>query len=313
MILFSSPKPRRMDTEAVQQAAFRSWRRAFPHARIMLFGDTASWQGEMSALGMEAGGPLPRVEGGGEEIRAMFQSVVTQWPEEIHLYLNSDILLDDSSIQVTELLRSRPGPWLASARRWCLPGWAGPVPETPEAWGKFFTSAKQKGTHGEACALDLFLFRGLSFGEMPPFRIGHRGWDNWMIFHARAQGIPVIDLSRELRVIHCDHDYSYAQGNSAPGRRDGPLEDANLRLLGGEEKLFHLGHATHELRDGKVLSRKGGAIRQRNLELWQILHPGHHWWWAPVRSLFHPLLKRWQAATTREEDWTILRERSRAG
>jgi len=238
----------------------------------------------------------------------MFQSVVTQWPEEIHLYLNSDILLDDSSIQVTELLRSRPGPWLASARRRCLPPWSGPVPSGGQAWKTFFGRVDREGTWGEACALDLFLFRGLPFAGMPAFRIGHRGWDNWMIFHARAEGIPVIDASRELRVIHCDHDYSYAQGNSAPRRRDGPLEDANLRLLGGEEKLFHLGHATHELRDGAVQPRRGWPVRQRSLELWQILHPGQRWWWQPLRSLFHPLLKSWQAATTREESWS-----SRAG
>ena len=47
----------------------------------------------------------------------------------------------------------------------------------------------------------------------------------------------------------------------------------------------------------------GWPVRQHSLELWQILHPGQRWWWQPLRSLFHPLLKSWQAATTREESW----------
>ena len=28
---------------------------------------------------------------------------------------------------------------------------------------------------------------------MPDFAIGRAGWDNWMIYHARQQGWPVID------------------------------------------------------------------------------------------------------------------------
>lgn len=124
-----------------------------------------------------------------------------------------------------------------------------------------------------------------------------------MIYHARALRIPVIDMSDEMRVIHCDHDYSYAKGNTAPGRRDGPLEEGNLKMLGGENRLFHLGHATHELRDGKVTQCRGWGPIQRNLEIWQMNHPGQSWWWRPIRRLFHPLLKLWQGHTTQAEDW----------
>jgi hypothetical protein len=39
------------------------------------------------------------------------------------------------------------------------------------------------------------------------------------------------------------------------------------------------------------------------MELWQIQHPGQSWWWTPLRRIFHPLIKKWQLRTTREEDW----------
>jgi len=310
VILFSSPKPRSHGTEAAQAAAFCSWRRVFPNAEILLFGDTVSWRAEMERSGLEAGGPLESSEGGGEVIRGMFQSVARRAGEQVCLYLNSDILLDDSAGKMVRQLQSMPGSWLGSARRWCLPPWAGEPPAREEEWREFFKRADQAGRWGEACALDLFLFRGLSLDAMPPFFIGHRGWDNWMILHARQQGIPVLDLSRGVRVIHCDHDYRYAKGNSAPSRRDGPLEDANLRMLGGEERLCHLGHATHEWREGAVHPRQGWGMVQRNMELWQIRSPAQGWWWRPARRLFHPLLKAWQARTTREEDWTRKCERT---
>ena len=303
MILFSSPKPRNEQTEAVQVAAFRSWRRAFPKATILLYGDVASWNEEIESLVMQPAGPLVKGGKGGEVICEMFQDASKRGAGEILLYLNSDILLDDSAVKIVEKLRARPGPWLGSARRWCLPKWSDVAPASELEWSILFSRAEKSGRWGEACALDIFLFRGLSFESMPPFFIGHRGWDNWMIFHARANRIPVIDLSHEMRAIHCDHDYSYAKGNSAPSRRDGPLEEANLKMLGGEERLFHLGHATHELSHGTVRRCRSWGSLQRSMELWQIQHPGQRWWWRPIRRIFHPILKLWQARTTRTENW----------
>lgn len=73
-ILFSSPKPRRADNETVQRAAFHSWRRAFPQARILLFGDTDSWRDDMAAQGMEAGGSLAPAEGGVDDFTTLVRT-----------------------------------------------------------------------------------------------------------------------------------------------------------------------------------------------------------------------------------------------
>lgn len=303
MILFSSPKPRREDTEAVQISAFRSWRRIFPKARILLFGDGATWESFAREEGLELAGPLPVGAEGGEVIRFLFEKTSKPAGEGMAMYLNSDILLDPSAPAAVASLESLRGPWLASARRCCLAEWAGPALKEDEEWQRFYKRAREESVWGPACAMDMFLFRGISFEAMPPFLIGHRGWDNWMIYNARSQNISVIDVSTAMRIIHCDHDYSYAKGNSAPNLRDGPLEKTNLRLLEGEERLFHLGHVTHELRHGKITKCRGWGPLQRSLEIWQIQHSGQSWWWRPIRRVFHPLLKLWQARTTRTENW----------
>jgi len=309
MILFSSPKPRRDDTEAVQISAFRSWRRVFPKARILLFGDGATWEDFAREVGFELAGSLPLSSEKGEVIQFPFEKVSKLAGNGLAMYLNSDILLDPSAHATAISLEYLPGPWLASARRCCLSQWVGPALAKENEWKEFYKRARETGVWGEACAMDVFLFRGLSFEAMPPFLIGHRGWDNWMIYNARNQNIPVIDISMTMRAIHCDHDYSYAKGNSAPNLRDGPLEKTNLRLLGGEERLFHLGHATHELSHGTVRPCRSWGSLQRSMELWQIQHPGQKWWWRPVRRFFHPLIKRWQMITTREENWNCKPER----
>lgn len=287
----------------MQITAFHSWRRAFPEADIILFGDVSSWEKEINYLGIKRAGLLEKGKAGGEVLNGMFRAASVHAAGRTTLYLNSDIILDESSRAAVSELKNLSAPWLGSARRWCLPKMTGIPPLNEADWKVFFLKAEQNGKWGEACALDVFLFRGLSFEQMPPFLIGHRGWDNWMIFEARRKGICVVDLSRVLRVIHCDHDYSYAEGNSSPGSRDGPLEDANMAMLGGDERIFHLGHATHEWRAGAVRRRSGWAFRQRELEKWQIQHPEQGWWWRPCRRLLHPILKIWQARTTKEERW----------
>jgi hypothetical protein len=287
----------------VQIAAFRSWRRAFPDAAILLFGDVDSWREEMDRLGIEAAAPLLKGDEGGEVIREMFIDAAKRAADDIFLYVNSDILLDDSAARVVEKLRPRPGPWLASARRCCLAEWVGPALENEMDWQKFYQRAREEGVWGEACAMDMFLFCKVSFQTMPPFLIGHRGWDNWMIYHARSQNIPVIDISADMRVIHCEHDYSYAKGSRDARQRPQKRENFNLHLLGGEAKLFHLGHATHELRSGTLFRRSGWSMWQRSIELWCIMNPEYDWWVKILRRLLHPAIKKMEKITTRHEDW----------
>jgi len=303
VILFTSPKPRQANTEGVQISAFRSWRRIFPKARILLFGDGATWESFAREEGLELVCPLPSGAEGGEVIQFLFEKVSVLAGDEIAMYLNSDILLDQSALTAVARLESLPGPWLASARRCCLPEWAGPALKEDEEWQRFYQRAREESVWGPACAMDMFLFRGLSFEAMPPFLIGHGGWDNWMIYHARSQNISVIDVSAAMRIIHYDHDYSYAAGNQNFKQRPQARENVNLHLIGGEAKLFHLGHATHELRFGTVSPRAGWALRHRNMELWRLLHPEHEWWIRILRRLFHPAIKKVEKITTRHEDW----------
>jgi len=305
LILFSSPKPRNDKTENVQISAFRSWRRIFPKARILLFGDGATWESLAREEGLELAGPLPLGSEGAEVIRFLFEKTSKLAGDGLAMYLNSDILLDQSAFPALARLESLPGPWLASARRSCLSEWAGPALKQDEEWQRFYQRAREESVWGPACAMDMFLFRGLSFEAMPPFLIGHRGWDNWMIYHARSKNISVIDVSAAMRIIHCDHDYSYSAGNQNIKQRSQAQENVNLHLVGGEAKLFHLGHATHELRSGALFPRAGWALMQRNMELWCITHPEHVWWVRILRRIFHPLLKLWQARTTRAENWNL--------
>src|SRR5207302_1675884 len=50
------------------------------------------------------------------------------------------------------------------------------------------------------------------FDALPPFAIGRTLWDNWLIFHARAQGVRVIDSTSAVMAVHQNHGYGHISG-----------------------------------------------------------------------------------------------------
>jgi len=74
-------------------------------------------------------------------------------------------------------------------------------------------------------------------------------WDNWLIYGARANGFPVIDLSGVVLAVHQNHDYAH-QVHAIQTEDDvWSTEEAkhNLTLGGGFAHAFSAYDATHVL------------------------------------------------------------------
>ena len=300
MILFSHPKPFRPDTTPVQTHAFRSWRKAFPKARILLFGTEEGTEAICRDLGLESAGPV-RVEpkSGAALVSDIFRKV-QPFREPVSLFLNSDIIVGEEAGAVVQLFRSAPGAWLASGRRRCL---AAPCVDPATSW-------LANPRWGDVTELDYFLLKDFDCGTMPDFVIGHCAWDNWMIWNARQRGIGVADLSAGFAVYHLDHGYEYSRGNASAQKRAGPLEQRNLDLLGGEARRFHLGHATHILNGNGLQRRQGPGVWQREMEVFRLKNPRLEVWIRFLRHLFHPFIRAWEKNTRRCEDWNLSRRES---
>jgi len=301
MVLFSNPKPFTSETRDVQITAIRSWRRALPKAKILLFGNDGALPEICRNEGIQHGGKTPYLHDTGKAILShLFQTMGKSHPEQIQIYLNSDIVLGPGIGPAMEKLASLRHPWLATARRRCLSKFAG------ESWpqGEIELRLEKLGQGwkwGPPDAIDIFAYWQTGFEKMPDFAVGHCAWDNWMIYHARQQGIVTIDATADLDIYHFEHGYQYSKGNTSIHQRAGPLEERNLRLLGGEGKRFHLGHATHELRGGQLRKRGGTAVWQRNLELWRLQNPRWERAIKLARSILHPMVRAWEKNTAAKE------------
>src|SRR5579872_5436680 len=94
--------------------------------------------------------------------------------------------------------------------------------------------------------IDYFAFTKGFAQQVPPFAIGRTRWDNWLIWHARSMGYPVVDASKSVMAIHQSHDYSH-RPNGYNGVWSGEEARRNAELAGGWQHHYTTDDATHRL------------------------------------------------------------------
>jgi hypothetical protein len=185
-------------------------------------------------------------------------------------YVNADILLLPDFVDGSRQVAAQEQRFLIVGRRWDLevqhelefgPGWAGRLRAEVQAHGRLH---KPSGS-------DYFVFPREMFTEIPDFAVGRAGWDNWMIFHARSRGWPVVDATRAITVIHQDHDYRHLP----QGQPHYLLEESDLNraLAGGKANMYVLQDANRRLVGGQVQATAPSLGRLlRRVEIWLTPH-----------------------------------------
>jgi hypothetical protein len=209
----------------------------------------------MAEAAQECGAPvLPEVrrnESGTPLVSSIFELARKASQSPFLAYVNGDILLLPDILKAVRDLSVEVGeaPFLLIGQRWDLdvterldfsPGWETRLKERVHVSGKLHAPAGS----------DYFVFPRSAFTDMPDFAIGRAGWDNWMIFHARQRGWPVIDGTPSLMVIHQSHDYSHLPG----GRPHYDLAESqnNMQIGGGLKHMYMVLDADRQLINGKV-------------------------------------------------------------
>jgi hypothetical protein len=266
LTIFSIPKPFTGHIRVIQRNAIASWLRVADE--VILFGDEKD--GAEAARDLGAYHVLPNVARnrlGTPLLSDAFREAERMCRTPFLAYVNADIILRDDFKRAASLLPSRPV--LLAGRRWDVditeqldfgdPGWSKALERR----------ARKTGVERGLMSIDYFVFRPRTLGELPPFAVGRPYWDVWLLFHARASGVWVVDASPSVVVIHQNHDYSHVP-HAVGSCWEGPEADENFRLAGGHRRfLFSLAHASHRLENGKLVRcRSLSALRLS----WKTLH-----------------------------------------
>jgi hypothetical protein len=234
--IFTAPKPFTDPHIAIiQRNAILSWLHLGDQVEVLLVGDEPGMQQAAREYKLPHLADVRRNPSGTPLVSSIFELARNASQAPILAYLNADILLlpafVDSVVQLSQQLKQ----FLLIGQRWDLdvralldfsPGWDQRLQEDIRTRGRLHLPAGS----------DYFVFPRVLFGEMPDFAIGRAGWDNWMIYHARQQGWPVVDGTPSITVIHQDHDYSHLPGGKP--HYELPESRQNEALAGGSANLY---------------------------------------------------------------------------
>jgi hypothetical protein len=248
--LFSIPKPFTDHSAIIQRNALQSWLKLEPRCEIILCGDdegVADAAAEFNVLYIP---DVARNEYGTPLLSSAFRMVQHHAKNPLLCYVNADIILLNDLIRAISLVSFKQ--FLIVGQRWNMdinapidflkPDWENHLRE------RVTREAQLQPPFGS----DYFIFPKDVRWDFPEFAVGRPGWDNWIIYRARALQIPVIDSTSAMLAIHQNHNYAHIPSGFTPVSFEGPESVKNRNLMDGEEKSFNLRDVTHQIKEDAI-------------------------------------------------------------
>lgn len=252
---FTTAKPFKGHDAIIQRNALKSWTLLHPDVEVILFGNDEGAAEISAELGLRHEPRVERHESGTKYLNYMFARAQQISRHEYVCFSNCDIILLNDFWQAFQIVRSWKNRFLMVGQRWDTDVTA-PIDFSRSDWADWLRQfALSNGFQQDAYWIDFFLFPKGLYLQMPPLIVGHCYWDNWMIWRALQDGVPVVDASRFVVPVHQNHGYS-AQYGRVKGVASDALSQQNLELIGGFPNVRHIRSATHRLtRNGSVAIR----------------------------------------------------------
>lgn len=278
LTIFTAPKPF-LDPHIalIQRNAIRSWLHLGEDVEVLLIGDEPGLTDIAAELRIVHLPQVQRNKWGTPLVSSIFELASCNSCSPLLAYVNADILLMPDFVEVARTVSSQAEQFLIVGQRWDLP--IRRELDFGEGWVRQLRAeVRVRGKLHQASGSDYFIFPSQMFTDMPDFAIGRAGWDNWMIFRARQQGIVVVDATPSLMVIHQEHGYAHLPNN----RPHYDLEESsqNMIMAGGRLAMYTILDTNCQLIGGKLRPPRPNALRLlRRVELWLMpKDAGHRGW-----------------------------------
>jgi predicted SAM-dependent methyltransferase len=235
--IFSIPKAFKGHIDIIQRNALKSWTKLGSGCEVLLFGDDEGVAEAAEELGVKHVSDIEKNEHGTPLLDFVFDKAQQIAKHDKLCYVNADIILLNDIVEAVKQVNFDK--YLIVGQRWDVD-----IEESldyqSDDWEKSLRGFIE--SHGQIhppSGSDYFIFPKGVLGQFPPFAVGRPGWDTWVIYRGRKIGIPVIDISPAVTVIHQNHDYKHVPGGDGKDWR-GPEGDTNIDLIGGWDYVFTL-------------------------------------------------------------------------
>jgi len=253
--LFTTTKPFHGLAATHQLNALNSWMQLQPTPTVVVFGTEDGTGKVCRQLNLKHVPTVPTDEHGLPMLSFMFMVAQEFSDTEFVCYVNADIIILEGLTEATRLVDDKfPGGFLGVCRRWDID-----LDEPLESQIDWHGIVRERIQHGKLytpCSSDLFLFKKPLRWSLPPFTAGRPKWDNWMLWAACENNIPVVDLTEAVIVAHPNHGYGANGQIGQKAWRGHASGERNEKLSGG--KVFCMKHVRKagnlwRLVDGEVI------------------------------------------------------------
>jgi hypothetical protein len=262
---FTIPKPFKGHISIIQRNAILSWRQLNPDCEIILYGDEEGVKEIADEFGLIYVPDIKKNENGTPFLDFVFNDAQSKAKNNVLCYVNTDIIFFKDFIDSVQHLTKDP--FLAVGLRWEMD-----VPCTicysDDSWeNNLRTMVEKNGNEGGNLSIDYFVFSKTAQLRLLPFLVGREGWDNWIIFHARKEGVIVVDISQTTKAIHQNHEYNHIPFKKGE-KWQGPESDYNMNLLGDKIvqksriNMWNIDDTEYSLTSSGLVQKQNGIYKK---------------------------------------------------
>ncbi|TRZ96046.1 hypothetical protein D4R78_01920 [bacterium] len=250
LTIFATPKPFYGDFGFIQRNAILSWLHLDPKCEIILFGNGEGVAEVAGEFGVHYISKFECNEFGTPLVSSLFKIAQNISHYDLLAYVNADIILMSDFMEAIRSIKKFP--FLMVGQRFDM-DISSQICFDDHQWESWLRlDINKNGKLHAKTGIDYFVFNRNLFKDIPSFAIGRSAWDNWLIYNARFQGVPVIDATKVITAVHQNHNYSHYVGGE-DGVWKGPEAKYNLKLARGSKYLFNLSDATHILIKNRIV------------------------------------------------------------
>ncbi len=277
LTIFTVPKPfTNPHINIIQRNALSAWTR-LKDVEVILIGDEPGIPEVAKEFGVKNVLVVERDEKGIPLVNAVMEIGHRHSTTPLLCYANADMILMSDAVEAARQVSTQMKDFLVVGQRWNLD-----LPEPFDFSGdwekRLRLEVRQHGEFYSPWGIDYFIFPRHLYTKAPDFTIGRPAWDNWMVYHARTSFGMAIDASRDVIVVHQNHDYSHLPGNKPPYGSE--VAKSNLAKAGGRKCVYNILDANRELVHGRVRRPAVRVVRWlRRVERFFINDEGKGWSW----------------------------------
>ncbi len=277
LTIFTAPKPfTNPHINLIQRNAIQSWMQ-LEDVEVILIGDEPGIPEAAREFGVRNVPDVERDEKGIPIVKSVMEIGHTHSDSPLLCYANADMILMSDVVRAARQVAEQARDFLLVGQRWDL-DLTGPLAFSRDWESRLRLEVARRGKFYSPWGIDYFVFPRHLYTEVPSFTIGRPAWDNWMVYHARTTFGMAIDASRDVLVIHQNHDYSHLPGGKPPYGSE--VAKSNLAKAGGRKRVYNILDTNHELVRGRIRRPKVRVVRAlRRLERMLINDEGKGWGW----------------------------------